>query len=61
MVTICVLCGCIGHFIGASGRPSRTVCSTLYPPSGQRATQQPIRAIRDSAQRSSRATTDKGV
>jgi hypothetical protein len=31
MVTICVLFGILGHFIGSTGRPSRSVRATLYP------------------------------
>ena len=31
MATICVLFGILGHFIGSTGRPSRSVRATLYP------------------------------
>jgi hypothetical protein len=44
MGTIFVLCGCIGHFLGASGRPSRSVCDTLYA-SPNRRNNQTVRAF----------------
>lgn len=31
MATICVLFGILGHFIGSTGRPSRSVRDALYP------------------------------
>lgn len=55
MATILVLCGIIGHIIGFTAPPTRSVCSTLYP-APRRRLWQSGRQARATAQHSSSST-----